>query len=103
MVSPGINISWLPGCSHSELIPPENRVHASKLMMGPTRKRLTVLGVRDALWRTVEAVPRKHTLQMAAAMAYYFVLALFPALILLSAILAYMPIHNMLDQVMGLF
>lgn len=62
-----------------------------------------MLGVRDALWRTVEGVPRKHTLQMAAAMAYYFVLALFPALILLSAILAYLPIHNMLDQVMGLF
>lgn len=73
------------------------------MMMGPTRKRLTVLGVGDALWRTVEAVPRKHTLQMAAAMAYYFVLALFPALILLSAILAYLPIHNLLDQVMNLF
>ena len=45
------------------------------------RRKLTLRGVRDALWRTVEGVPRKHTLQMAAAMAYYFVLALFPAVL----------------------
>ena len=35
---------------------------------------MTLRGVRDALWRTVEGVPRKHTLQMAAAMAYYEIL-----------------------------
>lgn len=59
--------------------------------------------MRDALWRTVDAVPRKHTFQMAAAMAYYFVLALFPALVLLSAVVAYLPIHDLLRQVMNLF
>ena len=44
--------------------------------------------VKDAVWRTVEAVPQKHTLQMAAALSYYFVISLFPALVLLSGIIA---------------
>lgn len=59
-------------------------------------------GVRDALWRTVEGVSRKHTLQMAAAMAYYFVLALFPALVLLSAVVSYLPVNDVLNQVVNL-
>lgn len=63
---------------------------------------MTLRGVRDALWRTVEGVPRKHTLQMAAAMAYYFVLALFPALVLLSAVVSYLPINDLLHQVVNL-
>lgn len=71
--------------------------------MGPRRKRLTLRGVRDALWRTIDGVPRKHTFQMAAAMAYYFVLALFPALIFLSAVVAYLPITDLMNQVMNLF
>jgi membrane protein len=70
--------------------------------MGKPRK-LTLRGIRDALWRTLDAVPRKHTFQMAAAMAYYFVLALFPALVLLSAILSYLPVTDLVNQVMNLF
>jgi len=58
--------------------------------------------VRAALWRTVEGVSRKHTFQMAAAMAYYFVLALFPALVLLSAVVSYLPINDLLNQVVNL-
>jgi membrane protein len=61
-----------------------------------------VRGVRAALWRTVEGVSRKHTFQMAAAMAYYFVLALFPALVLLSAVVSYLPITDLLKQVVNL-
>jgi membrane protein len=59
-------------------------------------------GVRAAVWRTVEGVSRKHTFQMAAAMAYYFVLALFPALVLLSAVVSYLPINDLLNQVVNL-
>jgi len=55
----------------------------------PGTKRLGK--IKDALWRTVEAVPAKHTLQMAAALSYYFVISLFPALLLVSAIVAYLP------------
>jgi membrane protein len=38
---------------------------------------------------------------MAAALSYYFVLSLFPALILLSAIVAYLPVPNLFDQALG--
>jgi membrane protein len=58
--------------------------------------------VREALWRTSEDVTRKHTLQMAAALSYYFVMSLFPALILFTAILAYVPIHDLLNQTFAL-
>ncbi len=64
------------------------------------RRRLTFRGIRDAIWRTVDDISRKHLLQMAAAMAYYFVLAIFPALILLSAVVAYLPVQGGFDQVM---
>ena len=39
---------------------------------------------------------------MAAALAYYFVLAIFPALILLSAVAAYVPVQNLFNQVLAL-
>jgi membrane protein len=58
--------------------------------------------VKDALWRTVEAVPEKHTLQMAAALSYYFVISLFPAFLLVSAIVAYLPGPKPFDQVLSL-
>src|SRR6476469_8089563 len=74
--------------------------------MEPLMKRLPGtkrLGrIKDALWRTVEAVPAKHTLQMAAALSYYFVISLFPAFLLVSAILAYLPGENPFDRVLSL-
>jgi membrane protein len=59
---------------------------------------MTVRGLKQALWRFAEDINNKHTLQMAAALSYYFVISLFPALILLSAILAYLPVHDLLKQ-----
>jgi uncharacterized BrkB/YihY/UPF0761 family membrane protein len=47
--------------------------------------------IRDALARTYDDVDWNHTFQMAAALLYYFVLSVFPALILLSAVVAYLP------------
>jgi membrane protein len=64
---------------------------------------MTLHGLRVAFWRTGEDLNSKHTLQMAAALSYYFVMSLFPALILLSAIFAYLPIHDLLDQAFALF
>ncbi|HLW53178.1 MAG TPA: YihY/virulence factor BrkB family protein [Candidatus Angelobacter sp.] len=58
--------------------------------------------IREALWRTGEDINRKHTLQMAAALSYYFVMSMFPALILFSAILAYLPVHDLLNQTFSL-
>ncbi len=64
--------------------------------------RLILRGIKEALWRTILAVPEKHTLQMAAALSYYFVISLFPALILLSAIAAYLPGARPFDQLLHL-
>ena len=38
----------------------------------------------------------------AAALAYYFIFALFPFFIFLTALLAYLPIPNLMDQIIGL-
>jgi membrane protein len=63
---------------------------------------MTLRGTKAALGRTVEDVNRKHTLQMAAALSYYFVLSIFPALIFLSAMVAYLPVPNLFDQALAL-
>jgi membrane protein len=54
--------------------------------------------VKHALLQTYNNVVRNHILFMAAALSYYFVLSLFPTLILLSAIVAYFPISNLFNQ-----
>jgi membrane protein len=63
---------------------------------------MTVVCIRDALARTYEDVDRNHTFQMAAALSYYFVLSVFPALILLSAVVAYLPLPDLFGQALNL-
>src|SRR5260221_2728054 len=58
--------------------------------------------IQHALAETYEDVFRNHTLQMAAALSYYFVLSLFPCLIFLSAIVAYLPVPNLFDQALNM-
>ena len=58
--------------------------------------------VKDALVRTYADVVQNHTMQMAAALAYYFVLSLFPALIFLSAVVAYLPVPDLFNQALAL-
>src|SRR5437879_5859483 len=41
-------------------------------------------------------------MQMAAALSYYFVLSLFPALILLSAVVAYLPVPDLFNQALSM-
>src|ERR1700757_2786113 len=70
---------------------------------GPTNQKLhprTVMPVciKDALVETYEDVLRNHTMQMAAALSYYFVLSFFPALIFLSAVVAYLPLPDLFGQ-----
>lgn len=79
-------------------------IEAESVADGIQMKRLEKIlaRIKDALWRTTEAVPRKHTLQMAAALSYYFVISLFPAFILLSAIAAYLPGAKPFDQLLYL-
>jgi membrane protein len=63
---------------------------------------MKIRSLRYALWRTSKDINRNHTLQMAAALSYYFVLSLFPALIFLSAVVAYLPIPDLFNQALAL-
>src|SRR5947207_9504910 len=58
--------------------------------------------IQHALARTYGDVIRNHTMQMAAALSYYFVLSLFPALIFLSAIVAFVPVPDLFNQALGM-
>lgn len=49
--------------------------------------------------RTIADVQNNHTLAMAAGLSYYFVMALFPTLIVAAAVLAYLPGH-LFDQIL---
>ena len=62
---------------------------------------MTFRALKTALVHTYDDVVDKHTLQMAAALSYYFVMSLFPALILLSAVVAYLPVPDLFNQVMN--
>lgn len=53
---------------------------------------------KTAVVHAYHDLDHNHMLQMAAALSYYFVLALFPALILLSAIVAYLPVPDLFDK-----
>src|ERR1041384_7830663 len=57
---------------------------------------------KSALFRTYHDLDHNHTLQMAAALSYYFVMALFPCLIFLSAIVTYLPVPNLFDKTIEL-
>src|SRR5215470_8318418 len=59
---------------------------------------MTPAEIKGALGQTYTDVSRNHTLQMAAALSYYFVLSLFPGLIFLSAIVAYLPVPDLFNQ-----
>jgi membrane protein len=50
--------------------------------------------IKRALARTYNDVLKNQTFQAAAALSYYTILCIFPALILLSAVMAYIPLPN---------
>jgi membrane protein len=58
--------------------------------------------ITHALARTYTDIQQNHTMQMAAALSYFFVLSLFPALIFLSAIVAYLPVPDLFNQALAL-
>jgi len=57
---------------------------------------------KSAAVNIVRDMEKNHTMAFSAALAYYFVLALFPFLIFLSAIAAHLPLPDFFSQVMGL-
>ncbi len=56
---------------------------------------------RTVIVRCVQDVDRNHTLSFAAALSYYFVIAFFPALIALAAIIAYMPVPDLFNTMVS--
>ncbi len=91
---------WFCGCRievrcgpvlRSSTWPRDNTGYASNY-------NVTFSGIRTAFVRTYGDVNRNRTLQAAAALSYYFVMSLFPALILLSAVVAYLPVPNLFNQ-----
>jgi hypothetical protein len=55
-------------------------------------------GIKHALARTYAGLLENHTMQMAAALSYYFVLSFFPSLIFLSAAVSYLPVPDLFNQ-----
>ena len=62
---------------------------------------VTLARIKHALARTYVDLLQNHTMQMAAALSYYFVLSFFPALILLSAVVAYLPVPDLFNQALN--
>ena len=58
--------------------------------------------INHALAQTYGDVLRNHTMQMAAALSYYFVLSIFPALIFLSAVVAFLALPDLSNQALGM-
>src|SRR5579859_5977803 len=63
---------------------------------------MRLLPFKNAALKVIHGMEKNHTMAFAAALAYYFVLALFPFLIFLSVVVARLPLPDFFSQVMGL-
>ena len=63
---------------------------------------MEIMGIRRALVRAYRDLVRHHTLQVAAALSYYCILSIFPGLIFLSAIVAFIPLPDLFGHVLML-
>jgi len=59
----------------------------------------STLGWRELLTRTAKETSADNGLGLAAQLAYYFFLALFPTFLALLALASFFPLHNVTDQV----
>jgi membrane protein len=57
--------------------------------------------VADVLGNAWHDIMTNHTMALAAGLSYYFVLSLFPLLILAGSLLPFLPIPNLFDQILG--
>lgn len=62
---------------------------------------MTWAGLKRALTGAYRDILQHHTLQVAAALSYYLVLAVFPGLIFLSAVMASIPLPDLFGRVLG--
>ena len=59
------------------------------------------IGWKDLVKRTASEVVADNCLGLAAQLAYYFFLALFPALLFLVALVSFIPVENLMDTIVG--
>src|SRR5215472_11169065 len=57
--------------------------------------------IKHALGRAYQDLVRHHTLQVAGALSYQFVLSVFPGLIFLSAVIGLLPVRDLFNNVLG--
>lgn len=57
-------------------------------------------GIKRAFIRAYQDVVRHHTLQVSAALSYYFVLSVFPGLIFLSAVVGFISLPDLFGHVL---
>ena len=63
---------------------------------------MRIASVKQAFVSAYRDLIRHHTLQVAAALSYYFVLSVFPSLILLSAVVGWLREQHLFGNVLGL-
>jgi membrane protein len=61
-----------------------------------------IAGIKQAFRSAYRDILRHHTLQVAAALSYYFVLSVFPGLIFLSAVIGWMHDQHLFGSVLAL-
>jgi membrane protein len=57
--------------------------------------------IGSTLKKVYQEVIANHTMAMAAGLSYYFVMSLFPLLILAASIVSFLPIPNLFDTILG--
>jgi len=73
----------------------DSMIHARRSQLQRRVKGLGTAAVQT--WRRMQ---KNHTLAIAAGLSYYFLLSLFPAMIFAAAVLGYLPLPHLFDQLM---
>lgn len=62
--------------------------------------QMTIRELKRAFVGAYNDVFRNHVFSISAGLAYFFVLSLFPLLIFLAALIAYIPVHDLFNQIL---
>jgi membrane protein len=57
--------------------------------------------IGSVIKKAYQDVMNNHTMAMAAGLSYYFVMSLFPLLILAASVVAYLPVPDLFDRIVG--
>ena len=97
-----LNVTSVPGLSHILLL--YNREHVPASLTSPSPRwnpwKLGGLGWKDFAQRLWQESQKDEILGRAAQLAYYFLLALFPALLFLTALIGLFPLKETLPELM---